>query len=170
MIPPYLFAGKAWKFGDNVSTDEILPVRYMQQIEPAQLASHAMEGADPFFAKEVKEGDIVVAGENFGYGSSREQAPLALKYSGVRIIIAKSFARIFYRNAINIGLIPLIAPDAVNKIKPGDLLQINLSEGTITIKNRTEQSSNFQPIPEFLLRFINQGGLMPSLIEFLASE
>jgi len=162
-----IFEGKTWKFEDNISTDEILPVRYMQYIEPAQLASHVMEGADIDFAKKVQVNDIIVAGENFGYGSSREQAVLALKYSGIKVIVVKSFARIFYRNAFNVGLVPLMAPEAVVSVNDGDILKIDLSKGQIIIKNQAERIFEFQPIPDFLQTLILQGGLMPYLVDLL---
>ena len=151
-------AGRAWKFGDDIDTDVIIPGRYLVINDPFELAHHVFEGVRPAFAGDVNAGDIVVAGENFGCGSSREHAPMALKGAGVAAIVAKSFARIFFRNAINIGLPLLICAD-VEKIKDGDLLELNLAEGFIY--NLTdEETYRTTPLPPFLRKIVEAGGLV----------
>ncbi|MEO0293181.1 MAG: 3-isopropylmalate dehydratase small subunit [candidate division WOR-3 bacterium] len=150
--------GKVWKFGDNISTDHITPGRYFHlRSDLNELAKHVLEDADPSFASKVKPGDIIVAGKNFGLGSSREHAPRVLKISGISCIIAKSFARIFYRNSFNIGL-PLLISAEVDKINSGDLLEIDLEKGEIlnTTKGETYISS---PLPTFMRRLIEDGGI-----------
>lgn len=148
--------GKVWKFGDNIDTDVIIPGRYLRTFSLDDLAAHVMEGVDPDFAKNVQKGDIVVASENFGCGSSREQAPVALKHAGVSAIVAKSFARIFYRNAINIGLPVIIAEINASN---GDVLKIDLEKGTI--KNKTTgESFKIEPFKEFILEILKDGGLV----------
>ncbi len=150
--------GKVWTFGDNIDTDLIIAARYLNSSDPAHLAKYVMEDADPNFAKNVKQGDIIVAGENFGCGSSREHAPIALKASGVRAVIAPSFARIFYRNAFNMGLLIFELPQA-NEIKKDDIISIDLDNGTIT--NTTQQKEyRFTPIPDFMQELIDVGGLI----------
>ncbi len=153
------FKGNVWKYEDNVNTDEIIPARYLNTSDPKELAEHCMEDIDASFAEGVKEGDIIVAQENFGCGSSREHAPIAIKASGVSCIIANSFARIFYRNAINIGLPILECKEAVKDADKGDILEVDLSEGTISnlTKNKFYKSS---PFPEFIQDLISAGGLM----------
>ncbi len=153
------FKGKTWKYGDNVNTDEIIPARYLNTSNPKELAEHCMEDIDASFAKDVKEGDIIVAQENFGCGSSREHAPISIKASGVSCIIAKSFARIFYRNAINIGLPILECKEAVSDANKEDILEVDLSAGTISnlTKNKFYKSS---PFPKFIQDLISAGGLM----------
>ncbi|MFH1867627.1 MAG: 3-isopropylmalate dehydratase small subunit [Candidatus Omnitrophota bacterium] len=151
--------GKAYKFGDNVNTDEIIPARYLNTIDPKVLGAHCMEDADPSFAKKVKKGDIIVGGRNFGCGSSREHAPLSIKVCGVSCVVAESFARIFYRNAINIGLPILESSEAAKKIKEGDNLSIDLAKGKI-MNNTTGDEYNTQPFPEFMQKLITAGGLM----------
>jgi len=128
-----LFEGKAFKYGDNIDTDVIIPARYLNTSDPKELASHCMEDIDREFAQNVRQGDIIVAGENFGCGSSREHAPIAIKASGVSCVIAASFARIFYRNAVNIGLPILECSDASNDVEYGDMISVDLSSGTIRI-------------------------------------
>ncbi|MEM2094355.1 MAG: 3-isopropylmalate dehydratase small subunit [Candidatus Bathyarchaeia archaeon] len=148
-------------FGDNISTDLIIPGKYkFKTTDATALAEHAMEGADPEFSKKAQEGDIIIGGENFGCGSSREQAPLALKGLGIKAIVAKSFARIFYRNALNLG-IPLIeSRDIVDDVKPGDVLEIDFKNGFV--KNlRLSKTYRIKPIPAFLLNMIDAGGLVP---------
>lgn len=151
--------GKAFKYGDNVDTDAIIPARFLNVSDPKELAKHAMEGKDASFASSVNKGDILVAGFNFGCGSSREHAPLALKTVGVSVIIASSFARIFFRNSINIGLPVLECADAVKGIEKGDQLEIDLAEGKIMNVTR---GSSFQakPLPPFLLELMKSGGLV----------
>jgi 3-isopropylmalate dehydratase small subunit len=151
--------GKAHKFGDHVNTDEIIPARYLNTIDPAVLGAHCMEDADPNFTKNVTPGDIIVAGANFGCGSSREHAPIAIKGCGISCVIAESFARIFFRNAQNTGLPILESPKAAKDIRSGDEVEVNLAEGRI--KNlTTNKEYHSQPFPEFMQKLINAGGLM----------
>ena len=151
--------GKAWKFGDDVNTDEIIPARYLNMIDPQELAAHCMEDADPDFAKAVRPGDVIVGGANFGCGSSREHAPIAIKAAGVSCVIAKTFARIFFRNCINTGLPILVCPDAAEAIDAGDDIEINLAEGTIRdLTQGTEYAT--QPFPREMQDIIAAGGLM----------
>ena len=147
------------KYGDNVDTDVIIPARYLNTSEPGELAAHCMEDIDSGFIKRVLPGDIIVAGENFGCGSSREHAPIAIKASGVECIIAKSFARIFYRNAINIGLPILECPEAVDAISAGDEIRIDTAAGTVT-NLTTGKSFRAVPFPEFMQKLIAAGGLI----------
>ena len=151
--------GRAWKFGANIDTDLIIPARYLNTSEPAELARHCMEDADPAFMKKIAPGDIIVGGENFGCGSSREHAPIAIKAAGISAVIAKSFARIFYRNALNIGLPILECPEAVDGIKEGDNLEIDLDTGAIT-NPRTNQRYQMAPFPPFMRQLIQAGGLL----------
>lgn len=148
--------GKVWKFRDSIDTDVIIPGRYLRTFSLDELASHVMEGEDPEFAKNVEKGDIIVAGWNFGCGSSREQAPVALKHAGVDAIVAKSFARIFYRNAINVGLPVIVADIDADK---GDELRIDLAEGMIQ-NLTTGKSCSIQPFHDFMLRILQDGGLV----------
>ncbi|MFH1287545.1 MAG: 3-isopropylmalate dehydratase small subunit [bacterium] len=151
--------GKVWKFKDDVNTDEIIPAKRLNTSDPNELAKYCMEDICPDFVKEMKPGDIIVAGKNFGCGSSREHAPIAIKYTGVSAVIAGSFARIFYRNAINIGLPILESPDAIAEIDKGDLIEIDFTLGKI--KNLTS-GKIFQtaPFPPFMRELISAGGLM----------
>lgn len=151
-------SGKVWKFGDDVDTDAVIPGRYLVINEPEALAEHAFEGVRPEFAERVRPGDIIVAGNNFGCGSSREHAPLALKGAGVRCVIGRSFARIFFRNAINIGLPVLECPD-VDKIDEGDELEVDFTTGIITNKTRDE-TYHATPLPDFLRDIVESGGLI----------
>jgi len=154
-----ILKGKVHKYGDNVNTDEIIPARYLNTAESSELARHCMEDIDGDFVKNVADGDIIVAGKNFGCGSSREHAPLSIKAAGVSCVIAESFARIFFRNAINIGLPIMEVKEAARKIKTGDILEINIKEGKI--KNLTgHKSYSSKPFPDFLLKIIISGGLM----------
>ncbi len=151
--------GRVFKFGDDINTDEIIPARYLNTSEPSELAKHVMEDADPSFPKKVKPGDIIVAGKNFGCGSSREHAPIAIKAAGIAAVIAKSFARIFYRNSINIALPIFVSPEASDEIKEGDEIEIIPQEGII--KNlSTGKTYRFQPIPEEIREIFEAGGLM----------
>jgi len=151
--------GKIWKFGDNVDTDAIIPARYLNTSDPAELAKHCMEDADPSFPSKLKKGDIIVAGVNFGCGSSREHAPIAIKTAGVACVIAKSFARIFYRNAFNMGLPILECPEVFDNLKEGDEVAVSLENGEITIiKNGKKLKA--QPVPDFMQSLLNAGGLM----------
>jgi len=154
--------GKAWKFGNNIDTDLIIPARYLTTSDPAELAKYAMMDADPEWVDKMKKGDFIVAGDNFGCGSSREHAPIALKAAGVSAVIAKSFARIFYRNAINIGLPILESPEAVEEIKEGDEIEANLATGEIN-NLTTGKTYKAQPFPEFMQKLIKAGGLIPYL-------
>ena len=152
--------GNVWKYGDNVDTDVIIPARYLNESTPGALAQHCMEDIDPRFAGAVHPGDIIVAGENFGCGSSREHAPLAIKGAGVSCVIAASFARIFYRNAINIGLPILESPQAVRKTENGHVLEVEIEAGIIH-NLTTNETYQTVPYPEFMLEIIRAGGLVP---------
>lgn len=154
--------GFAHKFADNVDTDVIIPARYLNTADHKELASHCMEDIDKDFVKNVKESDIIVAGLNFGCGSSREHAPIAIKAAGVSCVIAKTFARIFYRNAINIGLAILECEEASEKIEAGDEVAIDFDTGIITniTKNETYKA---EPFPDFIKDIINKGGLLNSI-------
>jgi 3-isopropylmalate dehydratase small subunit len=154
--------GHAWTFGRDVDTDLIIPARYLNMKTAEELAPYCMMDADPDFAKKVQPGDIVVAKENFGCGSSREHAPIALKGAGVSVVIAKSFARIFYRNSFNTGLPILVAPEAVDGIREGDELTVDLATGEI--KNlSTGETYLAQPLPPFMRELVEAGGLLPYL-------
>ncbi|HJX05064.1 MAG TPA: 3-isopropylmalate dehydratase small subunit [Thermoplasmata archaeon] len=157
------FEGRAWTFGDNVDTDQIIPAEYLVTMVNSDLARHAFEKAMPRFAKEVKPGDIVVAGRNFGCGSSREHAPRALIGAGVSCVVAESFARIFYRNAINIGL-PVV--EAKIAVKIGDRVSVNLSSGTVENLS-ANKSATFKGYPPFVMMLIEKGGLIPYTREVL---
>ena len=154
--------GRVHKFGDNVDTDVIIPARYLNRSDEEWLASHCMEDIDADFAKNVKKGDIMVAEANFGCGSSREHAPIAIKASGISCVIASTFARIFYRNAINIGLAILECDEAAKNIKDGDEIEVDFDSGLI--KNLTDgKTYQAQPFPEFIQNIIKNGGLMNSI-------
>ena len=155
-------SGFVHKYGDNVDTDVIIPARYLNSPDAKELAQHCMEDIDPDFVKNVKQGDIIVANENFGCGSSREHAPISIKASGVSCIIATTFARIFYRNAINVGLPILECKEASQKIENGDKVEIDFDTGKITnvTKGETYQA---EPFPEFIQNIINKGGLLNSI-------
>jgi 3-isopropylmalate dehydratase small subunit len=151
-------SGKAWKYGDNIDTDQIIPARYLVTSDPDELGQHCMEDADPEFSKKVHPGDVLVGLRNFGCGSSREHAPMAIKAAGVSAVIAKSFARIFYRNSINLGL-PLFETDAAERIDQGDDLELN--PGTGEIKNVTRgETYQARPLPQFAREIMAAGGLM----------
>jgi 3-isopropylmalate/(R)-2-methylmalate dehydratase small subunit len=152
--------GRAWKYGDNVDTDAIIPARYLNVSTPEALAEHCMEDIDASFVEKVQAGDIVVGGANFGCGSSREHAPLALKGAGISCVVASSFARIFYRNAINIGLPILECPEAVEATTTGHTLEVDLEQGTVTNLD-TGQTFQAEPYPPFLMGIIEAGGLIP---------
>jgi 3-isopropylmalate/(R)-2-methylmalate dehydratase small subunit len=154
--------GKVFKYGDNVDTDVIIPARYLNNPDPVVLAQHCMEDIDKNFVKEVKHGDIIVAGKNFGSGSSREHAPLAIKAAGISCVIAESFARIFYRNAINIGLPILISKEASQNIKHGSIVEIDLSTGLIRDLNSNKEYKA-EPYPAFLQEIIEAGGLIEKI-------
>ena len=153
------FRGKVWKFGDDVNTDEIIPARYLSFTEPEKLAEHVMEDADPSFPQKVAKGDIIVAGKNFGCGSSREHAPVAIKGAGISCVIASGFARIFYRNAFNMGLLILESSEASEKINEGDIIEVDQQSGTI--HNLTSGNSfHVTPIPDFMDQLLKNGGLI----------
>lgn len=154
-----MFAGMVHRFGDNVDTDLIIPARYLNTSDPAELARHCMEDADPTFAGRVRPGDIIVAGANFGCGSSREHAPVAIKAAGVACVVAKSFARIFYRNAFNIGLPILECPES-DEIPAGSRLQVDLATGRIRVVE-TGKEYQARPVPAFMQEIIAAGGLIP---------
>ena len=162
-----ILKGKAWKFGADVDTDLIIPARYLNTSDPKGLAKHCMEDADPAFAGKVSSGDLIVAGNNFGCGSSREHAPIAIKTAGVSCVVAASFARIFYRNAFNLGLPILESPEAAEAVKTGDELEVDLATGKITnlSQDRTYQA---QPVPPFMQELLAAGGLMPYVMKRLA--
>jgi len=151
--------GKVWKYGDDINTDLIIPARYMNTHDPKSLAAHCMEDLDKDFVKNVKPNDVIVAGKNFGCGSSREHAPIAIKQAGVGCVIAKTFARIFYRNCINMGMPILECPEAVEGVKTGDVLDIDLDAGKITNQSsgKTYQAA---PFPPFMRSLMESGGLM----------
>jgi len=157
-----MITGKAVRFGDNVDTDVILPGKYMTLTDPVDLAKHAMEGLDSTFATKIRSGAIVVGGRNFGCGSSREQAPLALKHAGVRCVLAESFARIFYRNSINIGLPVLECRGISGKVEEGDELAVDLEKGVV--ENRSKNSTlQATQLPGFIMEILRDGGLIEHL-------
>ncbi len=154
-----LFVGNCWKYDDNVDTDVIIPARYLNTSDEKELASHCLEDIDTTFAKNVEHGDIIVAGENFGCGSSREHAPIAIKASGISVVIAKSFARIFFRNAINIGLPILENPEVADDAQKGDKISVDLQNGIVKniTKNKEYKCAKF---PQEIQDLIAQGGLI----------
>lgn len=154
--------GKAIKYGDNVDTDVIIPARYLNTSDEKELASHCMEDIDKGFSAKVKPGDIMIAGENFGCGSSREHAPIAIKASGISCVIASTFARIFYRNSINIGLPIMECPEASNAIQDGDEVEVDFDNGVINDVT-TGESFKAAPFPEFIQNIIAAGGLLNSI-------
>ena len=154
-----IVTGKAFKYGDNVDTDVIIPARYLNSSDSAHLKQHCMEDIDADFVKEVGEGDIMVAGKNFGCGSSREHAPVAIKASGISLVIAESFARIFFRNCINVGLAIMECPEASAAINDGDEVEADFDTGVIT-DITTGQKFTAKPFPEFIKKIIAAGGLV----------
>lgn len=152
--------GRVFKYGDNVDTDVIIPARYLNSFDAEELASHAMVDIDPEFVNKVKPGDLIVANKNFGCGSSREQAPGVLKALGVQAVVAKSFARIFYRNAINIGLPVIVCKDLPDDVKTGDTMELSMSDGTAHANGKTYSCTK---LPEYMQNILNQGGLIASL-------
>ena len=157
-----VYEGKVIKYGDNVDTDVIIPARYLNTSDHKELASHCMEDLDKDFVKKVENGDIMVAGDNFGCGSSREHAPIAIKASGISLVIANTFARIFYRNSINIGPAILECPEAVANISDGDRVEADLDNGII-YNRTTGKSFKTQPFPEFIQKIIENGGLIETI-------
>ncbi len=154
-----IFKGKIWKFGDNIDTDAIIPARYLNTSDPGELARHCMEDADPDFVSKMKPGDIIVGGENFGCGSSREHAPIAIKAAQISCVVAKSFARIFYRNAFNMGLPIFESRELADAIAEGKEIVIDSVRGTITVAGQ-EKTFTISPIPSFMEQLIADGGLM----------
>jgi len=154
--------GTAWKFGADIDTDRIIPARYLNTSEPRELAKHCMEDEDPAFASKVRQGDIIVAGKNFGCGSSREHAPIAIKAAGVSCVIARSFARIFYRNSFNMGLPILESDEVVDTASQGDTIEVDMDSGEI--RNLTKGLHfKARPVPPFMQELIKAGGLMESI-------
>lgn len=156
--------GRVHKYGDNVDTDVIIPARYLNTASHKELAAHCMEDIDANFTKNVQDGDIIVAEKNFGCGSSREHAPIAIKASGISCVIASTFARIFYRNSINIGLPILECDEAAHDIKNGDIVNVNFDTGVIT-NETTGKTYQAEPFPEFIQNIIKRGGLIKSITE-----
>jgi len=154
-----ILKGRVWKFGDNIDTDAIIPARYLNTSDPQELAKHIMEDADKDFPSKVKAGDLIVADANFGCGSSREHAPIAIKAAGIQAVVAKSFARIFYRNAFNIGLPIFESDEASGRIKEGDEIEIDADKGVIKNVSRNEEYAA-KPIPPFMQELISAGGLI----------
>jgi 3-isopropylmalate/(R)-2-methylmalate dehydratase small subunit len=160
--------GKAWKYGDDVSTDVIFPGKYTYTInDPKEMAKHALEDLDSNFAENVQENDIIVAGKNFGCGSSREQAATCLKFAKVGAVLAKSFGRIFFRNAINTGLVLIQSPEAVDAIENGEIVSVDFENGKLTCK---AGNFRFPPLPEFVQKIIQEGGLIPYTKKKLAGQ
>ncbi|MBF0252345.1 MAG: 3-isopropylmalate dehydratase small subunit [Candidatus Omnitrophica bacterium] len=153
------FKGKAFKFGNDINTDEIIPARYLNTADPLELAKYCMEDADPEFVKKKKKGDIIVGNLNFGCGSSREHAPISIKAAGISCVIAKSFARIFYRNCINIGLPIFTCPEIVDLIKEGDTVEVNVDKGEITVEGN-DKIFKSEVFPDFIKDMIISGGLI----------
>jgi 3-isopropylmalate/(R)-2-methylmalate dehydratase small subunit len=151
--------GRAWVYGDNVDTDVIIPARYLTTTDESELAAHALEDLDPAFSSSVQPGDVVVAGANFGSGSSREHAPIALKAAGVSAVVAGSFARIFFRNAINTGLAIVTCPDAVAETKGGDEVEVDVAAGVVRNVTR-DLSWRAEPLPDFVMDIVRAGGLV----------
>jgi len=169
MMEKYTIRGRVLRYGDNIDTDVIIPARYLVYTDPEVLASHAMEGIDPDFPKKVRSGmNVIIAGRNFGCGSSREHAVIALKHAGVRAIIAESFARIFFRNAVNLGL-PLIECSIPAEIGNGEIIEVYLKRGEIIFPKRGKKFE-FKPLPDFLLKIIERGGLIGFLREKLQAN
>ena len=157
-----IFQGKVWKFGNNIDTDAIIPARYLTTSDPQELAAHCMEDADPQFVTKIKAGDIILGGENFGCGSSREHAPIAIKAAGISCVVAKSFARIFYRNAFNMGLPIFESRELYEAISEGEEIIVDSAVGTITLTSKNKTFS-INPIPPFMEQLIADGGLMKHL-------
>jgi len=160
--------GRVWTFGDDISTDHIIAGRYLTSVDPKVLSEHVMENVDPSFVKRVRPGDIVVAAMNFGCGSSREQAPIALKAAGISCVAANTFARIFYRNAINIGFPVIECPGLHEMLKEGDVITVDLAAGHVTLPSG--ETVRFQPFPPNILEILTAGGLVPKLRAELASR
>ena len=162
------FKGRVWTFGDDISTDHIIAGKYLGTTDSKVFAEHAFEAVDPTWAKKVQPGDLIVAGSNFGCGSSREQAPVALKTLGISAILASSFARIFFRNAINLGFPVLECPGLQTEVKAGDILEVDLADGKVHLA--TGQTVSFKPFPPNVLEILEAGGLVPKLKRDLAAK
>lgn len=162
------FRGRAWVFGEDISTDHIIAGKYLGTTDPKVFADHCLEAVDPKFAKEAKPGDLLVAGPNFGCGSSREQAPIAIKHIGIAAIVAPSFARIFFRNAINIALPVLECPGIREKVGPGDTVEIDMERGDVRLASG--EVMKFKPLPPNVLEILEAGGLVPKLKRDLAAK
>ena len=163
------FKGRIWKFGDHVDTDAIIPARYLTTSDPQELAAHCMEDADPEFPKKVGKGDIIVAGVNFGCGSSREHAPIAIKAAGVSCVVARSFARIFYRNAFNMGLPIFESPELWDRVAEGQEIEIDGDAGAIRVEG-DPSVLRIQPIPPFMQELLDDGGLMAHIKKRLKAK
>ena len=163
------FKGTVFRYGRDIDTDVIIPARYLNTSDPAELAKHCLEDLDTTFTGRVKPGDIIVADENFGCGSSREHAPVAIKAAGVSCVIAKSFARIFYRNSINVGLPILECPEAVDAIRDGDVVSVDADRGVI-VDETSGKTFEAQPFPPFIQEIINEGGLVARTKKMLADR
>lgn len=159
------FTGRIWKFGDHINTDLIIPARYINATDPAFLAAHCMEDADPGFVRKIKPGDMIVAGENFGCGSSREHAPIAIKASGIACVIAKTYARIFYRNAFNMGLPIFESAELYDRAADGEMIEVDGSTGEIKLVAARGETIRVQPIPPFMQELISDGGLMKHIVK-----
>lgn len=164
-----IFKGKVWKFGDNIDTDAIIPARYLTTSDPKELAAHCMEDADPNFVTKMTPGDIILGGENFGCGSSREHAPISIKAAGISCVIAKSFARIFYRNSFNMGLPIFESRELVDAINEGEEIMLDSVNGTITITG-TDNIFKINAIPPFMEELIADGGLMKHIAKKRAQD
>lgn len=162
------FRGRAWVFGEDISTDHIITGKYLGTTDPKVFAEHCLENVDPNFAKQAKPGDLIVAGSNFGCGSSREQAPLAIKHLGIAAVLAPSFARIFFRNAINLALPVLECPGIDAKVKAGDTIEVDMAKGTVRTAGGEEL--RFKPLPPNVLEILEAGGLVPKLKKELAAR
>jgi 3-isopropylmalate dehydratase small subunit len=154
-----IYKGRVWKFGDNIDTDAIIPARYLNTSDPKELAAHCMEDADPQFVSKIKDGDIILGGENFGCGSSREHAPIAIKAAGISCVVAKSFARIFYRNSFNMGLPIFESSELWGAVQQGEEISLDSSQGKISTINGNK-TFRINPIPPFMEELIADGGLM----------
>ncbi|MBZ0271546.1 3-isopropylmalate dehydratase small subunit [bacterium] len=154
------FKGKVWKFGRDIDTDVIIPACYLTTIDPAELAAHCLESADPDFVTKAEDGDVIVAGDNFGCGSSREHAGLAIQGSKAPCVVAKSFSRIFFRNAVNLALPVVICPEAVDAVEKGDEIEVDVAAGTVTVP-KAGKTFKATPLPEFMEKLFQAGGLVP---------
>jgi 3-isopropylmalate dehydratase small subunit len=161
--------GRVWKFGDDVNTDLIISGKHLDNYDPAHLASHAMEGASKNFASGVRQGDMIIAGVNFGCGSSREQAVMALKHSGIEAVIARSFARIFYRNAINLGLTVVVSPNAADVFQDGDSVALDL-QGHRVVSSTGNRWAGLEPVPAHVKMILDEGGLVPFIKKRLKED